>query len=324
LRPSGGEEVAIYSADLNEEADFDLEKFDKSPGTWGEYTRGVAWALREAGYQPKGWEGTLASDVPVGAGLSSSAAVELAVARAFAEVSGFKWEPIEMAKLAQRAENKWVGVNCGIMDQMISAAGQAGHALMIDCRSLESDPVPIPEGLQIAVLDTSTRRKLGQSAYNERRSQCEEAARILGVPALRDVSIELFDEEAHRLPSTVAKRARHVVTENRRVVEMAEALRRGRHDEIARLMAASHESLRKDYEVSSPELDAIVNAARESPGLAGARMTGAGFGGCAVALVDRGEAEHFAKSVVEHYRRETNLEATVYICEATEGAQVVS
>ena len=189
LRPSGDRQVTVHALDFGESDTFDLDHLDPAPGSWADYVRGVAWALQQHGYATAGWEGVMAGDVPVGAGLSSSAALELAVARAFGAVADWPWDPPRMAVVGQYAENKWVGMNCGIMDQMISAAGMAGHALLIDCRSLAISPMPLPPGIAVVVLDTATRRGLVDSAYNERRAQCEAAARHFGVVALRDVSV---------------------------------------------------------------------------------------------------------------------------------------
>jgi galactokinase len=266
----------------------------------------------------------LAGDVPVGAGLSSSAALELAVARAFAAVSAIPWDAAVMARLGQRAENEWVGVRCGIMDQMISAAGRAGHALLIDCRSLRSEAVPFPPGTTVVILDTATRRGLVDSAYNERRGQCESAARAFGVAALRDVTPERFEAEADRLDEVTRRRARHVVTENERTLKAAESMRRGDAAELGRLMNASHQSLRDDFAVSSRELDIIVECGRSQPACLGIRMTGAGFGGCAVALVRGGQVHEFTSAVADRYQSITGLAPVLYVCAATDGAAVVS
>jgi galactokinase len=288
--------------------------------------RGVAWALGSLAaadfHELRGWEGVLAGDVPPGAGLSSSAALELATARAFAGVSDLSWDPTEMALLAQRAENQWVGVNCGIMDQLISAAGVADHALLIDCRSLATRAVPLPVDLAVVVLDTATRRGLVDSEYNERRSRCEAAAKQFGVKALRDVDERLFAERANSLDDVTRRRARHVVTENARVLAAAEALGAGDVRRMGELMNESHRSLRDDFEVSRPELDAMVDIARAQSGCYGARMTGAGFGGCAVAAVARAEAERFASAVGTRYEREVGLTPAVYVCAAASGASL--
>ena len=229
---------------------------------WIEYLKGTAWSLQDAGYALTGWEGVLAGDVPQGAGLSSSAALEMAAARAFAAAGSLAWDPATMARLGQRAENQWVGVNCGIMDQLVSAAARADHALLIDCRSLETRPVPLPPGVAVAVLDTATRRGLVDSEYNQRRSQCEAAAMFFRVPALRDVSSEQFG----RLAGTLAAVARAPGTardyrKRPHPAQPAEAMRRGDATEIGRLMNESHKSLRDDYEVSNEALNAMVEIA---------------------------------------------------------------
>ncbi|HEY89957.1 MAG TPA: galactokinase [Thermoflexia bacterium] len=322
LRPRSDRQVRVHSLDFAETAEFELDALEKRDAGWVEYLKGVAWALQETGYALRGWEGMLSGDVPSGAGLSSSAALELATARAFTSVSALPWDPVEMALLAQRAENEWVGVNCGIMDQLISAAGQAGHALLIDCRSLALTPVPLPPETVVVVLDTATRRGLVASAYNERRSQCEQAAEFCGVPALRDLSLAEFETRASTLDALTRRRARHVITENARTLRAAEALRRGDAGELGRLMNASHVSLREDFEVSSDALNALVGAACAAPGCYGARMTGAGFGGCAVALVAAAQAQIFTVNVADAYQAATGIEPRVYLCQPAAGAQV--
>jgi galactokinase len=230
-----------------------------------------------------------------------------------------------MAKIGQRAENEWVGMNCGVMDQMISAAGQADHALLIDCRSLETESVPLPPGTAVVVLDTATRRGLVDSAYNERRAQCETAARFFGVPALRDVSLgqlQALSEADDRpaLDDLTLRRARHVVTENERTLQAAAAMRQGDAVALGRLMNASHASLRDDFEVSSDELNAIVRCARDRDGCYGARMTGAGFGGCAVALVRAERADVFSATVAACYQKATGINPAIYVCRVADGA----
>ncbi|MCX7851379.1 MAG: galactokinase [Caldilineales bacterium] len=322
LRPRSDGRVRVLALDLGEWAEFDLTDLRRERG-WAEYLKGVAWAWQEAGYALRGWEGVLAGDVPRGAGLSSSAALELATARAFQVVSDFAWEPATMARLGQRAENAWVGVRCGIMDQMIAAAGRRGHALLIDCRSLETQPVPLPEGVVVVILDTATRRGLVDSAYNERRHQCEAAARHFGVPALRDVSETDLAARGHELDEVIRRRARHVITENARTLAAVTAMRAGDALTLGRLMDASHASLRDDFEVSSPALDTMVTLARAHPACLGARMTGAGFGGCAVALVKAEQADAFAAHVAAAYRAATGLEPNITITQAADGATIV-
>ncbi|MCA9980420.1 MAG: galactokinase [Anaerolineales bacterium] len=326
LRPRQDNHVSVRSLNVNETALFTLTGLHKGSESWVEYVKGVAWALQESGHTLNGFEGVLVSDVPMGAGLSSSAALELAIARAFAEVSRLDWDPAEMALLAQKAENQWVGMNCGIMDQMISAAGQAGHALFIDCRDLSSESVPLPKGTAVVILDTATRRGLVDSAYNERRAQCEAAAKFFGVPALRDVSVadlEARGEALETLNPLIYRRAKHVITENERVQQAKNALRAGDAERAGQLMDASHVSLRDDFQVSSEALDTMVWLARQQDGCWGARMTGAGFGGCAVALVQADKAAKFAAQVTKMYKRQMDLDPAVYICQPTDGAAVV-
>lgn len=324
LRPRNDRRVVVHSIDYKETSEFSLDTLKHENAGWIEYIKGTAWSLLDSGRQLTGWEGVLQGDVPHGAGLSSSAALELASARAFAAAGNLPWDPVAMAKLGQRAENKWVGVNCGIMDQLISAAGQADHALLIDCRSLELASVPFPPGVAVVVLDTSTRRGLVDSAYNERRSQCEAAAKFFQVKALRDVTMEQFQRMAPALDPITQKRARHVIGENERTVKAAEAMRCGNAVELGRLMDESHVSLRDDYEVSSDALNAMVECARAQDGCFGARMTGAGFGGCAMALIRAEVAKSFVEKTSAAYQQRTGHTAAVYVCRATNGAEVVA
>jgi galactokinase len=324
LRPRSDEDVRVYSIDFGQSASFSLKSLQHQVQGWVEYLKGVGWALQEWGYALAGWEGVVGGDVPVGAGLSSSAALELATARAFAAVSALAWDAKRMAKLCQRAENEWIGMNCGVMDQMISAAGKAHHALLIDCRSLEYRPIPLPPDTVFVVMDTSSRRGLVDSAYNERRIQCEAAARFFSVPALRDVDAKRFEKQAGALEPIARRRARHVVTENARTMQAVEAMLAGDAVEMGRLMDVSHVSLRDDFEVSSPELDEMVACARQQTGCYGARMTGGGFGGCAVALVSAQSAAAFAQAAASCYQAATGLSPQMYVCKATNGAEVVA
>ena len=321
LRPAPAQHVILHALDLKQSAEFSLESLKHENQEWVEYLKGIAWALQQAGYPIEGWEGLITSDIPIGAGLSSSAALELASARAFAAVSGYPWEAIEMARIGQQAEREWVGVNCGIMDQMISAAGQAEHALLIDCRSLKTELVPLPPDMTIVVLDTATRRGLVDSAYNERREQCKAAARFFGVPALRDVSQTEFDAKADdTLDPVVFRRARHVIGENIRTLQAVTVMSQKDVAKLGQLINASHISLRDDFEVSSPELDKMVDCAQQESDCYGARMTGAGFGGCAVALVHTHAVFNFTETVSTNYQTATGLQPDIYVCTATDGA----
>jgi galactokinase len=323
LRPRQDRRVLLHSIDYQGPADFSLDDFQHGKG-WTEYVKGIAWALKDEGYAINGWEGVITGDVPIGAGLSSSAALEMCLARAFWTVSEWAWDGPEMAKLAKKADNQWVGIQSGIMDQMISAEGKQGHAVLIDCRSLDTTAVPLPSGTRVVILDTATRRGLVDSAYNERVAQCQAAASFFGVPALRDVTLETFETKAPSLDPIIRQRARHIITENERTLKAAQVMQNGNPKRLGQLMNASHESLRDDYQVSSKELNIMVDLARQQSGCYGARMTGAGFGGCAVALIDAQITEAFTDSIQRDYAEITGLQPNIYVCQATNGAELVT
>ncbi len=324
VRPRQDDLVQLYACDMQASSSFrlsEITKDDQHP--WSNYQRGVAWALQQAGYNLTGMDVALSSDVPIAAGLSSSAAIELATAMAFQVSSGLALDGVERAQLCQKAENEFVGMRCGIMDQYVISMGQRDHALLIDCRSLTYQAVPIPTGCQIIICNTNKPRALVGSAYNQRRQECETGARQMGVVALRDLTPGDLARHAPSLDPVVLKRCRHVITENQRVLETANALPQGDLARVGALMNASHVSLRDDYEVSCAELDAMVEAAWDQPGVWGARMTGAGFGGCTVNLVDADHAAAFAREVAPRYRERTNLEPDIYVCRAEQGVRVL-
>jgi galactokinase len=282
----GGFEPRLYSADFDE-----TRQIEDKDSSWADYPRGVAWAMGEAGHEIGTFEAAFAGDVPLGSGLSSSAAIEAATALALDGFFGLGVGRRDLAVICQRAENDYVGVGTGIMDQYASLLCEAGAALLIDCRSLEAESVPLDleaAGLALVVCDTRVERGLADTGYNDRRATCERAASMLGVDELRDAK----EEDLELLSGAEKKRARHVVSENARVLEAVEALEQGDFDAFGRLMYASHASLRDDYEVSTPELDTFVEEAKRR-GASGARLTGAGFGGCAIALVKKGETGEF-------------------------------
>ncbi len=324
LRPRSDDRVQLHSLDQNETTEFNLATLEKGPASWSEYPKGVAWALLEERYDLGGWEGVSSGDIPMGAGLSSSASFELAVARAFAAASNYPWEARKMALLCQKAENQWVGVNCGIMDQMICAIGQEDHAILIDCRDLSAEAVLLPPGVSVVVMDTSTRRGLVGSAYNERRRQCEAAAEFFGVKALRDVSLDDFQSRGAQLDDVTHRRARHVITENERTRHAARAMKDGDAELLGRLIDQSHESMRDDFEISNAQLDLMVVLARETAGCFGARMTGGGFGGCAVALVKDEAAQAFIEKVSQRYEDAAKLTPKLHLCRAVNGAECFS
>jgi galactokinase len=284
---------------------------------WGRYVTAVVRALRDADADLRGFTGVLASDLPLGGGLSSSAAMELAVAKA---VLASDLPNVELARICLRAEDHYVGMHVGIMDQLASAASRAGHALLIDCRSLALRPVPFPRSLRVVVLDSAVPRELADSAYNARRAQCEQAASALGVAALRDADPELLERHRRRLDEVVYRRARHVVTENARVLAAAAALEEGRVAELGPLFAAAHRSMAEDYEASVPELDLLVSLAAETGGVRAARLTGAGFGGCTVNLVEVDRAEAAAAEILDRYQAATGRQGRAWVSTPADGA----
>jgi galactokinase len=282
---------------------------------WGRYVAAVVKALLEDGRKVRGIDGVIGSNLPSGTGLSSSAALEVAVALA---VLGEPIDPVGLARVCQRAENVHVGVRSGIMDQLASAAASAGSALFIDCRSLETSDVAIPEDLRLLVVDSGQRRQLARGDYNRRREECEEAARRLGVAALRDATEEQV--ASARLPEPLVARARHVVTENARVLAAVAAFRADHRTRIGELFAASHASLASDFEVSTPELDALVEVATRTDGVIASRMTGAGFGGCTVNIVEASRAEAALATIASAYHERTGRKARAWLSAPAAGA----
>jgi len=320
------EKLRIYSANVQEAIESDLGRgLQRRSGKWSDYPIGVAWALQEAGYRLQGADLYVRGDVPLGAGLSASAAIEVSVGYALLDLSGCAIDRTRLALACQRAENEFVGMRCGIMDQFISCHGQAGHALLLDCRSLEHRAARLPDGVRLVVCNTMVKHNLTASEYNVRRTQCEEGVKRLAealpqIRSLRDVTQEDLQRHRHRLSETVYRRCRHVVTENHRVQRFASALDRGDRSSLKQLMADSHRSLRDDYEVSCAELDLMVDVASQQKGLLGARMTGGGFGGCTINLVEAAHARNFQSGVAAAYRAATSKDPDIYQCEAADGA----
>lgn len=315
----------IYSLEVGKGKDFHTST--TSPGDadgWTAYAAGVAWALRErSGKQLPNIEACIHGEVPIGSGISSSAALELAFAVTWNELAGLGYSNKELAHISQVCENKYVGVNSGIMDQMASAMGKAGNALFLDTKTLDIQYAPMPAELSIVLCDTGKPRALTDSAYNERRSQCEEGAEILGVGSLREATMQLLQARREEMPPVIYRRARHVVSENARCIEFVTALDHGDQGAIGRLMRASHESLRNDYEVSSSELDAMASACWNAKGCVGARMTGAGFGGACVALVKTAAVVDFIESVRAAYKPESGVKGSFLPCRAADGARII-
>jgi galactokinase len=325
--------VTLNALDLGEQVTFRLRDVDQKndlsgnrlPG-WALYPAGVAWALQQAGLSLCGMQAVYTSDIPIGAGLSSSAAVEVAFATTWQALSGWNIDKMTLAKYCQWAENNYVGVSSGLMDQFASACGVEGRVLCFDTRSLEWTPLELPQGTSIVIADSGIRHSLASSEYNNRRSACEQAVKLLRkylpeINSLRDISTVEFAAYSTYLPAEVAKRAEHVVKEIHRVDQAIIALQRGDAQMFGGFMYASHKSLRDLYEVSIPELDSLVEIARGLPGIYGARLTGAGFGGCTVNLIQENEAEAFMQGLVEGYQKRTRREASVYLCQASAGAE---
>ena len=314
--------VHLYSCDLDQRDAFSLDDVRRvgDKPTWADYIRGVADVLQREGYTLRGMDAAITGNVPRAAGLSSSAALELASITAFRLLSQLDLDPVRAALLGQRAENEFVGMRCGIMDQFISSLGKADHALLIDCRSLGYAAVLLPAGARIVVTDSAIRRGLVDSAYNERRAQCEEGARLMGVKALRDVTVEMFEAHKDRLPPVTARRCQHVVTEDQRTLDSVEALKRGDLATFGALMNESHASMRDWFEITTKDIDALVEIQQNTPGCFGARMTGGGFGGCTVALAREEAVPALAQAIETQYPARAGKTPQVYVCRATEGA----
>jgi len=319
--------VRIHSTNFDESAEFDLDHpGPRCRGIWLDYAEGVAQALSSDGIRLSGADLVLNGDVSMGGGLSSSAAFELSVGMALLAVSGRTLDERSLALAGQRAEHTYVGTKCGIMDQFVGAMGRAGHALLIDCRRLEGKLIPLRlPGIAVVVCNTRVKHSLASSQYNARRAECEKGTQILkeafhGVTALRDVSLNDFLRHQDQIAEPVRRRCRHVISENERTLAAAQALESGAIGEMGKLMNASHESLRDDYEVSCRELDVMVEAARSVRGVAGARMTGGGFGGCTVNLVKRDSLEEFHRAVAREYSAATGLTPEIFAVEASNGA----
>lgn len=333
--PADAPHSTLVAADFDQQASFSPDtvptktQADSSPlPEWGLYPAGVMWALMGEDLPIPSMNAVFASDVPRGSGLSSSASVEMAFMIAWQTLGGWTLPAMQRALLGQRAENQYVGVNCGIMDQFASACGVENKLLLLDCRSLEWKPMPLPTDVSIVIADTTVRRKLTSGEYNQRRAACEEAVRLLQfdlphIKSLRDVGVEQFNRLAERLPHEIEKRARHVVEEIGRTNQVEALLGAGDVQSFGRLMNECHVSLRDLYEVSCRELDVMVNIAQSLDGCHGARLTGAGFGGCTVNLVAKGSAGEFSRVLAKRYEMETGLRPGIHVTRASMGAALI-
>ncbi len=334
--PNDSRYVRLFSLDYNEAGTFDLRSLHKSEKqAWLNYPQGVAFVMELAGYELKGFNGVVAGDVPIGSGLSSSAAFEVAAALAFMAVSGIRNDdPVMLARMCQKAENEFVGMKCGIMDQYVSIFAREDCALLIDCMTLDHKTVALPhEKASILVCDTGVKHELVATEYNTRRAECEKVVELIaskekGVQTFRDITLKLLEKHAALLGDTLLRRARHVVTENQRVMDSVVALGRvatglqGDLAEFGRLINASHDSLRDDFEVSCAELNTMVELARRQKGMLGARMVGGGFGGCTVNLVEPDAVERVRNAVAAGYKRATGKEPATYVFRAAQGARI--
>jgi galactokinase len=322
--------LRIYSDSFSEEISLPLNALDgPTRNHWSDYSRGVAAMLQSTGHKLCGANLFIHSTVPIGGGMSSSAAIEVSTAIALAAISGFEIPTDSLPRLCQLAEQKYTGTQCGIMDQFISVHARAGHALMLDCRSLQYQLHAVPNGALIAVCNTGVKHALAGGEYNLRRQSCESGVAILqndlpSIKALRDVSLDDFNRLKQNLPGLILRRCRHVITENNRVEEAVAALHSSDLHRFGQLMYASHASLRDDYEVSCPELDILVEAARDIEGVYGARMMGGGFGGCTVNLIAAESAERFKSTVAERYQKQTGKSAAIYFCTLSDGAKEIT
>jgi galactokinase len=327
--PRNDDTVAVHSIDFGETREFRLRDVaTRADHHWSDYIRGVVLELQLAGVDLKGTNLLVSGNVPMGAGLSSSASVEVATALALAELFNANLSLRELALLCQRAENNYVGARCGIMDQFIASHGREGHALMLDCRSLDYELLPLPGGVSLIICNTMVKHQIAGGEYNVRRRECEEGVRFLQqrfpeITALRDVTPEMLTQYESSMPPVVYRRCRHVVSENARVLSAAEALRNSDLTKFGHLMYESHDSLRDDYQVSCPELDLMVQLASAIPGVTGARMTGGGFGGCTINLVNSEVVEKFRRDVGNEYRAKTGLTPQIYVTQASNGASEI-
>jgi galactokinase len=328
IAPRDDRKLALYSENFDEFVEANLDNLKvRATGKWADYPLGVAWALEQAGYRLCGANLYIVGEAPLGAGLSSSAALEVSVGFGLMDMAQHFIALKELALLCQRAENEFVGARCGIMDQFVSCHGRAGSAMLLDCRSLDFQLLPLPPKVHLVICNTMVKHELGSSEYNIRRNECEEGVRQLtkalpGIRSLRDVSLADLEDHRGLLSDLIYRRCRHVVTENARTRWAAAALESGEIAALRSLMADSHRSLRDDYEVSCHELDIMVQLAMQQPGVLGARMTGGGFGGCTINLVNATESDQFCQRVAEGYQVATGRLPDIYVCEASQGVGI--
>jgi galactokinase len=327
--PRKDRNLVLYADNFKASVEVSLDKLERTKSqSWSNYSKGVAYVLQDEGRSLQGANLLISSDIPSGAGLSSSAALEMATAYALLALNNITMPPVEIIHACHDAEFEFVGVHCGIMDQFISCMGKKHHALFLDCESLQHEHVPVPAGCKLVVCDTGVKRHLATSEYNIRRQQCSEGAHQLSfvlpsIKTLRDVSVKQFEQHKGNLGEIIRKRCRHVIYENERVVQSVAALKRNDLSDFGKLMYRSHMSLKNDYEVSCPELDAVVDICAEVDGVYGARMTGAGFGGAAICLVASEHAKEVVNRLHREYPEKTGRKPTIQVCTIEDGARVI-
>lgn len=324
LKANDAKRVRLYSADINKSADFSVDTFNRDTREkgWAAYTQGIAWNLDRHGYPLNGFDGLLLGDLPIGAGLSSSAALDMVTIKALSLVSDIPWDGKLMANLAKEADNQWVGINSGIMDQLISAMGEHGKALLIDCRSLDLEYDSLPESTIVVVMNTMAKHTLVSSGYNTRFHETREAAKFFRLSSLRDLSMKQFEAESDQMDDVLRRRTRHILTENQRTLEAAKKMRQNDPAGLGSLMNESHYSLQYDYEVSCEELDIMAEESRKIEGCYGARMTGGGFGGSAIALVEKSSVQSFMNQIRAAYLEKTGIKSEVFASVPAQGTTV--
>lgn len=329
IAPRQDRQLKLSSTNFEGSTVIDLDDVPRQRGDWTDYIVGTAVALEKRGHKLQGAEILVHGEVPIGSGLSSSAAIEVSTGYALLDMNGIKVDRTELAVSSREAENEFVGARVGIMDQYIAANGKDGHAILLDCRSLQGSELPIPQDVRLVVCNTGVKHQHAGGEYNARRAQCEEGVQRLSavlpwIESLRDVTMSQLEQHKALLPEVIYRRCRHVVTENQRALETAEALRNREMTKAGKLMAGSHESLRDDYEVSCAELDAMVEIAQRQPGVIGARMTGGGFGGCTINLVQAEASPAFKDAVATEYEARIKLHPEIYVLHATRGVHAVT
>lgn len=325
IGPSQNDNIKSLSCDFNTRDKFDPKHITPSPQEWAQYVRAMVKHLSLDGYQIKAAQLSIAGDVPLGSGLSSSASLEIAIGLALLKQSNIEIEPTILAQIAQKAENQFVGCSCGIMDQLISAKAQKDHALLIDCRSLDTSAISIPKDAAIVIVNSGITHSNTDGEYNERRAQCEQAAQHYGVQALRDINMAILESQRTNLQDIVYRRARHVVSENERTISAAKALKDSNLQKLGELMRASHDSMRDDFEITLPAIDNLSDIMNDIiAGDGGARMTGGGFGGCVVGITTTGKTERLIEEISAKYRTPYGEKPAIFRCKAWSGAAVIN